>query len=440
MFAAIGLFVAGATVSVTHGIQELLTPHPAGHFAIGYLVLSVSFVLEGISFLQSVRQARPEADSMQRDLIEHILAASDPHLAGGVRPGLRSPGRAAHRGCKPGGPAADRSLLRDAAGSIVIGVVLAVTAMVLINRNRQFLVGQEADPRVRAAAIRVLLDYPAEFISRGDGRTHRHMRRWGASGEAGRVLDASVDREDIGHASDGKDPQHLPLRRSQQQVTSGMAGEPPRAHQRCQATGVDELQAFQVDDDLTCPVGDLRESGCDTGGLCYIKLPAQAHDDLVVAFARTPDARSFHRAHESVSRLCRTAQRHGAARDAHQPGAAQGRRSPAAVPSPCTRWLPAGCAPCRRVPFGRRPGSSPTLAPPCAGPCQVQGQRQQSGSYERVEADVVTDVSAGQLNDEGDKEQERRDVPEHDASRNFRDHYVAKTAVTLPRHALLILT
>ena len=42
----------------------------------------------------------------------------------------------------------------------MIGVLLAVTAMVLINRNRQFLIGQEVDPRVRAAAIQALLDAP----------------------------------------------------------------------------------------------------------------------------------------------------------------------------------------------------------------------------------------------------------------------------------------
>ena len=42
----------------------------------------------------------------------------------------------------------------------MIGVFLAATAIVLINRNRQFLVGQEADPRVRAAAIQALLDAP----------------------------------------------------------------------------------------------------------------------------------------------------------------------------------------------------------------------------------------------------------------------------------------
>src|SRR6201985_673411 len=80
LFAAVGLFVAGAAVSVTHGIQELIHPEPAERFLVGYVVLAVSFVLEGISFLQSVRQARSEAASMQRDLIEHVMATSDPTL------------------------------------------------------------------------------------------------------------------------------------------------------------------------------------------------------------------------------------------------------------------------------------------------------------------------------------------------------------------------
>ena len=80
MFAALGLLAAGAAVSVARGIQELINPEPASHFAIGYVVLAVSFVLEGISFLRSVRQARPEAESAQRDLIEHVLATSDPTL------------------------------------------------------------------------------------------------------------------------------------------------------------------------------------------------------------------------------------------------------------------------------------------------------------------------------------------------------------------------
>jgi cation diffusion facilitator family transporter len=160
LFAALGLFMAGATVSVTHGIQELITPQPASHFLIGYIVLALSFVLEGISFLQSVRQAKPEAESMQRDLIEHILVTSDPTLRAvfaedsAAMTGLliAAAGLAAHQ--LTGSP------VPDAVGSIVIGLLLAVTAIILINLNRRFLVGQEADPRVRVAAIHALLDAP----------------------------------------------------------------------------------------------------------------------------------------------------------------------------------------------------------------------------------------------------------------------------------------
>jgi len=160
LIAALGLFVAGAAVSVTHGITELLHPEAASNFAVGYAVLAVSFVLEGISFLRSVRQAKPEAESMQRDLIEHVLATSDPTLRAvfaedsAALTGLliAAAGLAAHQ--LTGSP------IPDAAGSILIGVLLAAIAIVLINRNRRFLVGQEADPRVREATIQALLGAP----------------------------------------------------------------------------------------------------------------------------------------------------------------------------------------------------------------------------------------------------------------------------------------
>jgi cation diffusion facilitator family transporter len=160
LFAALGLFVAGAAVSVTHGVQELIRPEPASHFVVGYVVLLVSFVLEGVSFLQSFRQAKPEAESMQRDLIEHVLATSDPTLravfaedsAALIGLIIAGAGLAAHQ--LTGSP------IPDAVGSILVGVLLAVIAIVLINRNRRFLIGQQADPRVRAATIQALLDAP----------------------------------------------------------------------------------------------------------------------------------------------------------------------------------------------------------------------------------------------------------------------------------------
>jgi cation diffusion facilitator family transporter len=160
LLAGVGLFVAGGAISVAHGIQELIHREPASNFAVGYVVLGISFVLEAISFLQSLRQARPEAEAMQRDVIEHVLVTSDPTLravffedtAALVGVVIATAALAAHE--------LTRSAIPDAIGSILIGVLLGVVAIDLINRNRRFLIGQEADPRVRAAAIEALTAEP----------------------------------------------------------------------------------------------------------------------------------------------------------------------------------------------------------------------------------------------------------------------------------------
>jgi divalent metal cation (Fe/Co/Zn/Cd) transporter len=160
LFAALGLFVAGGAVSITHGVNELRAPSPAEHFAVGYVVLGISAVLEGTSFARSIRQATPEAESLQRDLIEHVMATSDPTLRAvfvedasallGLL--LAAVGLAAHQ--------LTGSVTPDAVGSILIGLLLVAVAVVLINRNRQFLVGEEADPRVRRAVLQTILDLP----------------------------------------------------------------------------------------------------------------------------------------------------------------------------------------------------------------------------------------------------------------------------------------
>jgi divalent metal cation (Fe/Co/Zn/Cd) transporter len=160
LFAALGLFVAGSAVSITHGIHELVDPEPASDFVIGYVVLALSFVLEGTSFLQSVRQARREAAALHRDLIEHVLATSDPTLRAvfaedaAALTGLviAFTGLALHQ--------ITGSATPDAIGSILVGVLLGVVAIVLIQRNREFLVGQEVSPQARSATLTALLALP----------------------------------------------------------------------------------------------------------------------------------------------------------------------------------------------------------------------------------------------------------------------------------------
>jgi cation diffusion facilitator family transporter len=160
LFAALGLFAAGAATSITHGVHELMHPSPADDFVVGYVVLAVAFVGEGISFLRSLQQARSEAERLKRDVIAHVMRTSDPALRGVFAEDsvalaglvIATVGLAAHQ--------MTGSSVPDALGSILIGVLLAVVAFLLINTNRRFLVGELADPRIRAATLRALLELP----------------------------------------------------------------------------------------------------------------------------------------------------------------------------------------------------------------------------------------------------------------------------------------
>ena len=78
LFAAFGLFTVGAVVSIMHGISELGSDEPASDSLIAYLVIGVSFILEGVSFLRSVHQLRGTAAAADQDVLEHVLATSDP--------------------------------------------------------------------------------------------------------------------------------------------------------------------------------------------------------------------------------------------------------------------------------------------------------------------------------------------------------------------------
>jgi cation diffusion facilitator family transporter len=159
MFAAIGLFTAGAVVSVMRGIQELFQQESAGDFTIAYVVLVVAFVLEGISFAQAFRRARREAAEVDRDVLEHALVTSDPTLRA-----VLAEDAAALVGLviAAGGVTAHQmtgSAVPDAIGSILVGLLLGVVGVVLIDRNRRFLVGQSVPRPIRAQTVAALSSY-----------------------------------------------------------------------------------------------------------------------------------------------------------------------------------------------------------------------------------------------------------------------------------------
>ncbi|WP_269045844.1 cation diffusion facilitator family transporter [Paenarthrobacter sp. Z7-10] len=160
MFAAFGLFVAGAVFSVMHGVQSLFAPEPAEDFIVAYVVLAVSFVLEGISFLQAWRQARSKAKTLDRGTLEHVSASSNPTMravfaedaAALMGLAIAFLGVLIHQ--LTGSP------VPDAVGSILVGLLLGGVAVILIDRNRRFLVGQSVQHDVEVVATELLLKRP----------------------------------------------------------------------------------------------------------------------------------------------------------------------------------------------------------------------------------------------------------------------------------------
>ncbi len=160
MFAAFGLFTAGAVVSIWHGIQELLKPEEASNYLVAYVVLAIAFVLEGISFIQAMTQARRMAAVRDRSVPSFVLNTSNPTLRAVVAEdaaaligiAIATAGVALHQ--------ITGSVIPDAIGSILVGVLLGIVAVVLIDRNRRFLVGETVTSEVRQKVLQNLLDRP----------------------------------------------------------------------------------------------------------------------------------------------------------------------------------------------------------------------------------------------------------------------------------------
>jgi cation diffusion facilitator family transporter len=160
MFAAFGLFGAGAVVSVWHGISVLGHEEPETSYTWAYAVLAIAFVLESVSFVQATRQTRSEARAHGLRPLKFIANTSNPTLravfaedaaalVGLVIAGL---GIFLHQ--------VTGNAVWDAVGSILVGLLLGVVAIFLIGRNRDYLVGQAVRPELWARAFDALHDSP----------------------------------------------------------------------------------------------------------------------------------------------------------------------------------------------------------------------------------------------------------------------------------------
>lgn len=160
LLSATGVLFVGSGVSVVRGAQQLWAPEPLSHVHWGLVILLVSVAAEGVSLAFGVSAVRASARRTGQSIWRYIRSGPDPMGVAvvledssaviGVVVALIGLGLTE----LTGDPA------WDGAASIVIGLLLGLSAIFLINRNRRFLLGPTPPTESVARMVAVLEESP----------------------------------------------------------------------------------------------------------------------------------------------------------------------------------------------------------------------------------------------------------------------------------------
>ncbi len=158
LLAAVGIFVLGAGFSVYEGVHSLMNPEPVAALLIGYLVLGVSFVFEGTSWVKALVQLRREAGERRIGFFRHIFTTPDPtaktvafeDTAALIGILIAALGITLH--------AVTGNGLYDGLASISIGVLLVVVAISLGSGAKHDLIGEALPAADREALTKLIND------------------------------------------------------------------------------------------------------------------------------------------------------------------------------------------------------------------------------------------------------------------------------------------
>ncbi len=158
LLAAVGIFVLGAGFSAYQGIQSLVTPGEEGSPTWAFVVLGLSFLFEGTSFLKALRQLRGNAAAAEAPMGHHLRHDADPALRAVVwEDGAALVGLL----LAAGGIGLDAVLggrTWDGVASLLIAVLLVGVAYGLGRQNQQYLIGKAASPDLQQSIAGLLAE------------------------------------------------------------------------------------------------------------------------------------------------------------------------------------------------------------------------------------------------------------------------------------------
>jgi cation diffusion facilitator family transporter len=145
---ALMVFLLGGALSIYQGVTHLLAPQPVVSPWVSLLVLAISLVFEGASFLVGYREYRRVVRGRAIPLWAFIRASKDPSLISVL---LEDSAALIGIGLAAIGVVASAFLhiaWADGAASIAIGLLLCGVAFVLANETRSLIAGEAVAPIV----------------------------------------------------------------------------------------------------------------------------------------------------------------------------------------------------------------------------------------------------------------------------------------------------
>jgi cation diffusion facilitator family transporter len=144
---AILIFGLGAGVSIFEGIDKIRAPHPVENTLVNYVVLGLSFVFEGASWLVALRAFRAQNRSV--DLLEAVQRSKDPTVFTVLLEDSAALAGLLIAGTGLACAEIFQLPLLDGVASVLIGLVLAGVAAFLAGECKGLMLGEAADPAVR---------------------------------------------------------------------------------------------------------------------------------------------------------------------------------------------------------------------------------------------------------------------------------------------------
>ena len=160
LFAALGIFVGGGGIAIAEAVQSARHPSAVHSFAVGYVVLAATVVLDLLALGVALRPLRRQARERSIRLVSLLQRSSDPAATTVVVAGSCAVIGACIAAAGLLATQATGSATPDTVTSALIGVLLISASVLLLHTNRELLTGRGVPLSMQREMQRIVATQP----------------------------------------------------------------------------------------------------------------------------------------------------------------------------------------------------------------------------------------------------------------------------------------